>query len=83
MVTVRTFYILLCMVFLVHTNGFSQSVQFRILKGGKEIGQIKAHQNSEDAKTTYTVSSKASFRVLMKYVRENLRQGSLCGWGIG
>ena len=70
METVRTFYILLCMVFLVHTNVFSQSVQFQILKGGKEIGQIKAHQNSEDAKTTYTVSSKASFRVLMKYVRE-------------
>lgn len=48
----------------------AQSVQFKILHGDDEIGNIHAEKATSKAKTTYSVTSIASFRVFFKYVRE-------------
>ena len=47
-----------------------QSVRFRIYKGSKPIGSIQAQKERQGVKTTYTVTSEASFRIVSKFVRE-------------
>lgn len=48
----------------------AQSVQFKILNGEDEIGNINAKKAITKTNTTYSVTSIASFRVFFKYVRE-------------
>lgn len=49
---------------------FGQEVYFDILKGNNKLGSIRTVKKKEGAKVTYTVVSKATFRVIFQYVRE-------------
>jgi len=52
----------------------AQVANFEILKygKGKAIGHIQAEKSNQNSQTTYNVTSKASFRVVLKYVRETI-----------
>ncbi|GAB5550892.1 MAG: hypothetical protein Sapg2KO_04830 [Saprospiraceae bacterium] len=56
--------------------GFAKTEQvgFEILMKGKSIGNIKAQRIINQDKTVYKVTSKASFRVIVKYVRETIAE---------
>ena len=52
----------------------TEQVRFDILMNGKSIGTIKAQKEINQDKTVYKVSSKASFKVIVKYVRETIAE---------
>jgi hypothetical protein len=51
-----------------------EEVRFEILMKGNSIGTISAQKQVVNDKTTYKVSSKASSRVVFKYVRETIAE---------
>lgn len=52
----------------------TEQVRFEILMKGKSIGNIKAQRVINQDKTVYKVTSTASFRVIVKYVRETIAE---------
>ena len=61
---------LLTFVSILQCSIYAQTVRFKIFKGSKQIGHISAIKESNSGKTTYKVTSKASSRIITKYVRE-------------
>lgn len=52
----------------------TEQVRFDILMKGRPIGNIKAQREINLDKTIYKVTSTASFRVIVKYVRETIAE---------
>ncbi len=57
----------------------AQTVKFNIMKGKDTIGQIVAKQTKNNTGNSYHVTSKASFRIIWKYVRETLTRVNFRG----
>lgn len=72
MKTCKKIIYLVSILLTAQTTVHAQTLGFQILRSGKEIGKISAQKKELNAKTTYTVKSKASFRVVFKYVRETI-----------
>lgn len=52
----------------------TEQVRFDIFMKGRAIGSIKAQQEIKQDQTIYRVTSTASFRVIVKYVRETIAE---------
>lgn len=52
----------------------TEQVSFDILMKGRSIGNIKAQREVNKDQTVFKVTSKASFRVIVKYVRETIAE---------
>lgn len=64
----HAFLIIFMIVFQAIAIG--QSCKFKIMRGDDNLGYINASKKTIGTKVTYRVTSKASFRVVFKYVRE-------------
>lgn len=57
----------------------AQTVKFNIMKGNDNIGEIVAKKTSLKSGDSYHVTSKATFRVVWKYVRETITKVQFSG----
>lgn len=61
---------LIIFISVLQTTAVAQSCKFKIMRGDDNLGFINASKKTVGNKVTYRVTSKASFRVVFKYVRE-------------
>lgn len=71
------FFILFFSLLTLQLN--AQTVKFNIIKGDDNIGEIIAKKTSLKTGDSYHVTSKATFRVVWKYVRETITKVQFSG----
>ena len=75
----KTFICIVAAFLITKTTLNAQTVRYKIFKGRKQIGNIIGLKETSSAKTTFTITSKASVRIITKFVRETFVEANYIG----